>query len=150
MAIDNANFVVTREVAERTGDISNIYMTADGRYVIDARLLSRIRLTSQEYLTGLEDIEMVSREEALTLIARGGYRTGPSVTGDAAAEAVQEDGAGSSSDSSSEVLDAGDSSSEPQDDSSGSEAQAEDVTWDDEGDSGSLSEDTANEKEEEE
>lgn len=75
MATNLSFYVVPRSVAVRTGDISSVYKTADGRYVMDSRLLGRIRLTADEYLTGLQGIERISREEALTLIARGGFGT---------------------------------------------------------------------------
>lgn len=76
MAIESGYYIVSREIAVRTGDFDNRYRAADGRYVIDVRALSRIRLSPEEYVTGLAGIEKISREEAMTLIAEGGYMTG--------------------------------------------------------------------------
>ena len=75
MATNLSFYIVSRDVALRTGDIGNCYKTADGRYVMDSRRLQRIRLTGDEYINGLDGIELVSRNEALTLIAQGGYNT---------------------------------------------------------------------------
>lgn len=97
MATNLSFYIVSRDVALRTGDIGNCYKTADGRYVMDSRLLQRIRLTGDEYINGLDGIELVSRNEALTLIAQGGYNTddiekdSPDETAD---EASLEDGGG--------------------------------------------------------
>lgn len=68
-------YIVTKDVAVRTGDIDSCYKTADGRYIMDSRLLERIRLTGEEYMNGLAGVEMITRNEALTLIAKGGYET---------------------------------------------------------------------------
>lgn len=68
-------YIVTKDVAVRTGDIDSCYKTADGRYIMDSRLLQRIRLTGEEFMNGLAGVEMITRNEALTLIAKGGYET---------------------------------------------------------------------------
>lgn len=75
MATNLSFYIVPKDVALRTGDISNCYKTDDGRYVMDSRQLQRIRLTGDEYLTGLQGVELIDRNEALTLIAKGGYTT---------------------------------------------------------------------------
>lgn len=74
--IDNDNFLVTREVAERTGQRAWKYRTRDGRYIVDRKALGRIELTSGEMVTGLAGVEKITRNEALTLIAKGGYKMG--------------------------------------------------------------------------
>lgn len=75
MATNLSYYIVPHQIALRTGDIGNCYKTADGRYVMDSRLLKRIQLTGDEFLNGLNGIERISRNEALTLIAQGGYKT---------------------------------------------------------------------------
>lgn len=76
--IDSQDFLVTREVALRTGEIEYKYRTADGRFIVDARTLSRITFTSDEIINGLAGVESISHSEALTLIARNGYKMGDS------------------------------------------------------------------------
>ena len=74
--IENATFLVTSDTARRTGLTESRYRTEDGRYVMDARDLSRIRMTAYELANGLRGIEKVSTEDAKTLIARGGFKMG--------------------------------------------------------------------------
>lgn len=74
--VDSQIFLVTREVALRTGDIRYKYRTEDGRFIIDARILSRISFTSEEIVNGLSGIKKITKEEAETLIARNGYTMG--------------------------------------------------------------------------
>jgi hypothetical protein len=42
--------------------------------------LARIRLTSEEFINGLQGIESVGADEAKLLIAKGGYNMQPPVT----------------------------------------------------------------------
>ena len=74
--IDVQNYVVTREIALRTGDIRFKYRTNDGRFIVDNRTLAKIRFTSDEIVNGLDGVEKITEEEAKTLIARGGYKMG--------------------------------------------------------------------------
>lgn len=74
--IDVQNYVVTREIALRTGDIRFKYRTKDGRFIVDNRTLAKIRFTSDEIVNGLDGVEKITEEEAKTLIARGGYKMG--------------------------------------------------------------------------
>lgn len=74
--IDNDNFLVSRAVAERAGVIGQKWKTDDGRYILDRKTLSRIRLTSEEYITGLQGVERVTKEEAITLAAKAGWKMG--------------------------------------------------------------------------
>lgn len=76
MALDTATYLVTRTIAIRSGLIESRYRIADGRFVLDNKDLQRVRLTSEEYITGLQGVEKVSEEEARTLIARNGYKMG--------------------------------------------------------------------------
>lgn len=77
--VDSQDFLVTREVALRTGEIQYKYRTADGRFIVDARTLSRIRFTSEEIINGLQGIEKITHEEAETLIAKNNYQMGDDV-----------------------------------------------------------------------
>lgn len=74
--VDSQDFIVTREVALRTGEIQYKYRTDDGRFIVDARTLSRIRFTSDEMINGLQGIEKISHDEAEALIAFNGYQMG--------------------------------------------------------------------------
>lgn len=76
--LESQNYLVTRDVALRTGSIQYKYRTEDGRFIVDYRTLSRIRLTSDELLNGLKGVEEITKEEAKTLIAKGGYKMGDS------------------------------------------------------------------------
>ena len=76
--VDVQNFVVTREVALRTGDIRYKYRTKDGRFIVDNRTLSKIKFTSEEIVSGLQGIEKITEQEAKELIAKGGYKMGDS------------------------------------------------------------------------
>ncbi len=69
MALDICFYIVPEHVAIRVGDLSRFYKTADGRYIMDSRTLKRINLTKAD------NVEHISRNEALTLIAKGGYKT---------------------------------------------------------------------------
>lgn len=77
--VDSQDFLVIRDVALRTGEIQYKYRTADGRFIVDARTLSRIRFTSEEIINGLHGIEKITHEEAETLIAKNNYQMGDDV-----------------------------------------------------------------------
>lgn len=66
MAIRQKYYIITAAVARRIS--ARLYRTADGHYVADGRLLSQAGISPDD-----AGIEEVTREEALTLIARGGY-----------------------------------------------------------------------------
>lgn len=85
MAVNSAQYLVTREIAQRTGELQNHYRTADGRFILDSRAMSLIRLTPDEYVTGIEGVERITEEQAMTLIAKGGY-----MLGDTEAETVED------------------------------------------------------------
>lgn len=74
--IDNTFYLVERDVAVRSGLLNSRYRTLDGRYVLDSKDLSRIRLRSDEFENGLSGIERISPEDAKTLIAKGGFKVG--------------------------------------------------------------------------
>lgn len=76
MALDTAFYLVTRDIAIRSGLVDVRYRTLDGRFILDNKDLSRVRLTTDEYVNGLKGVEKISEAEAQTLIAQGGYKKG--------------------------------------------------------------------------
>lgn len=76
MALDTAFYLVTRDIAIRSGLVSVRYRTLDGRFILDNKDLSRVRFTTDEYISGLKGVEKISESEAKTLIAQGGFRKG--------------------------------------------------------------------------
>lgn len=76
MALDTAFYLVTRDIAIRSGLVDVRYRTLDGRFILDNKDLSRVRFTTDEYVSGLAGVEKISESEAQTLIAQGGYKKG--------------------------------------------------------------------------
>ena len=76
MALDTAFYLVTRDIAIRSGLVDVRYRTLDGRFILDNKDLSRVRFTTDEYISGLKGVEKISESEAQTLIAQGGYKKG--------------------------------------------------------------------------
>ena len=76
MALDSATYLVTREIAIRSGVVNNRYRIADGRFVLSNKDLSLVRLTSDEFVTGLQGVEKVSEAEAQRLIAENRFQRG--------------------------------------------------------------------------
>ena len=74
--MDSATYLVTQEIAERSGLIDTRYRIADGRFVLNDRDLARVRFTPDEYISGLQGVEKVSTQEAELLIARNNYTMG--------------------------------------------------------------------------
>lgn len=72
MAMDYALYLVSEEIATRSGVIESRYRVSDGRFVLDSKDLSRIRFTIEEYIHGLDGVEMVDAERAKTLISANG------------------------------------------------------------------------------
>lgn len=92
--LDTAHYLVTRSIAERCGVISRRYRTADGRYIIDNKDLARVRLTSEEYITGLQGVEKITESQAKKLIIDGHFAMGAeseAVTTEAAAPVLTEE-----------------------------------------------------------
>ena len=79
MALATQLYLVTRDIAIRSGLIESRYRITDGRFVLDNKDLSRVRFTPDEYISGLAGVEKVSGEEAETLIAQNGYQMGEEV-----------------------------------------------------------------------
>lgn len=76
MALDTAFYLVTRDIAIRSGLVDVRYRTLDGRFILDNKDLSRVRFTTDEYISGLKGVEKITEAEAQTLIAQGGYKKG--------------------------------------------------------------------------
>lgn len=77
--LETATYLVTKEIAMRSGLIQSRYRVADGRFVLNNRDLSRVRFTPDEYINGLEGVEKVSSEYAKTLIRQNNFRIGAEV-----------------------------------------------------------------------
>lgn len=75
--MDAATYLVSEEIALRSGLIESRYRIADGRYVLNDRDLARIRFTADEYISGLPGVEKTTSQAAGTLIARNNYQLGP-------------------------------------------------------------------------
>jgi hypothetical protein len=76
MAFETATYLVTRDIAVRSGLIESRYRIKDGRFVLNNRDLSRVRFTIDEYINGLSGVEKVSAEEAKTLIRQNNFAIG--------------------------------------------------------------------------
>ena len=81
MALDTAFYLVTSDIAKRSGLYGKRYIAPDGRFILDNKDLSRVRFTTDEYISGLAGVERIaSQAEAQALIAAGGYNMTPSDT----------------------------------------------------------------------
>lgn len=80
MAFNNAIYLVSRDIAIRSGLIQIRYRIADGRFVLNNKDLSYVRFTPDEYIDGLKGVERTSEEIAARLIAENGYKMGDDVT----------------------------------------------------------------------
>lgn len=76
MALEIAFYLVSEDIAKRSGLILERYRTADFRWVLDSKDLGRVRFTPDEYISGLKGVEKTTEEEAATLIAENGYKMG--------------------------------------------------------------------------
>lgn len=77
--LDTAIYLVTKDIALRSGLINSRYRIADGRFVLDNKDLSRVRFTTDEYINGLSGVEKTDELTAKTLIAQNGYKMGEEV-----------------------------------------------------------------------
>lgn len=68
-------YLVSKELAERTGFDKQRYVTKDGRYIVNDRDLRIARLTEQEK----EAAEPITKEQSRQLISENGYKTGNSI-----------------------------------------------------------------------
>jgi len=76
MALDSTRFLVTKDIAIRSGLVNYRYRIVGGRFVLDNKDLSCVRFTTDEYINGLEGVEKVDDETAQRLIAENGYQMG--------------------------------------------------------------------------
>ena len=138
--VENVIYLATEEVVKRAGVYETAYMVADGRFIIDNKDIRRIRLTGEEYLTGIAGIERITEHEAELLISENGYRR----SGDAVPESTQQPAEPSLSSSS-------DGGTEELQESSSSDGGSEEQYTDDpsSSDEGSSSSDTDTNQEEE-
>lgn len=74
--VDAATYLVTRDIAERSGMIATRYRTKDGRFILNDRDLSHVRFSSEEYITGLQGVEQITDAKASKLIKANGYQMG--------------------------------------------------------------------------
>jgi hypothetical protein len=74
--VDLSIYVVTQEIAIRSGVIETHYRTKDGRFILNSRDLSRIRLVGDEFVNGLDGVESITEQEADRLISEGGFKMG--------------------------------------------------------------------------
>lgn len=76
MAFEAANYLVTRDIALRSGFISTRHRTKDGYFILNDRDLSCVRFTVDEYVNGLSGVEKISKAEAKKLIRENNYAIG--------------------------------------------------------------------------
>ena len=74
--LETATYLVTKEIAIRSGLVDSRYRIADGRFVLNNRDLSRVRFEPDEYINGLEGVEKVTHERAKTLIRQNNFAIG--------------------------------------------------------------------------
>lgn len=72
----SADFTVSVEVAQRAGLYGKRYLTPEGRVVLSEADLRLVRMTPEEYVTGIDAV-LITREEKKLLISQGGYRMLP-------------------------------------------------------------------------
>ena len=74
--LETAFYLVTRDIALRSGLIDSRHRVKDGRFVLNDRDLARIRLSTDEYVSGLNGIEKITNSEAKELIKENKYALG--------------------------------------------------------------------------
>lgn len=68
-------FLVKPDIAERAGVIDSRYHTTDGLLVLNEQDMGRVRLTPEEYQTGVVE-RIVDEAEATNLIEEAGRKMG--------------------------------------------------------------------------
>ena len=81
-------FLVKPDIAERAGVMDSRYHTSDGLMVLNEQDMGRLRLTPEEYQTGVVE-RIVDEAEATNLIEEAGRKMGRLVE-DAPAEGAEE------------------------------------------------------------
>lgn len=89
--VENAFYLVSAEIARRSGLINERYRTKNGRYVLDYKDLQRVTFIPEEYVSGLEGVEMITASQAKQEIIDGGYTMGEPVVEVPASETVSEE-----------------------------------------------------------
>ena len=74
--IESTTFLVTEDIARRSGTIDFRYRTADNHFILGNKDLQRVRFTTEEYLNGLQGIEQITKERADELIKENNYQMG--------------------------------------------------------------------------
>lgn len=89
--LETATYLVTKEIAIRSGLVDSRYRIADGRFVLNNRDLSRVRFEPDEYVNGLEGVEKVTPERAKTLIRQNNFAIGLEVVEEQQETAIVDD-----------------------------------------------------------
>ena len=91
MAVENAIYLTSEDIARRAGVYDTAYVTSDLRFILGIMDLKRVRFEAEEYINGLAGVEKVTLEEAEALITENGYRRIADMTdeGDKEEEEVQ-------------------------------------------------------------
>lgn len=89
--LETATYLVTKEIAIRSGLVDSRYRIADGRFVLNNRDLSRVRFEPDEYINGLEGVEKVTPERAKTLIRQNNFAIGLEVVEEQQETAIVDD-----------------------------------------------------------
>lgn len=76
--VESATYLVTTDIAKRSGLIDVRYRVADGRFVLDNKDLERVRFTASEYVSGLAGVEEIPFAQARQLIRENGFVMGMS------------------------------------------------------------------------
>lgn len=74
--VDSSIYLVTEDIALRSGLINSRYRVADGRFILNRKDLARIRMTSDEMINGFQGVERISHDEALLLIGKNKHTMG--------------------------------------------------------------------------
>lgn len=72
--LENTIYLVSEDVAKRAGVYNVAYVTKDRRFLLDAADIRRVSLRGDEYIHGLSDVEILSKDEAAELIRENKYR----------------------------------------------------------------------------
>jgi len=66
-------YTASEDLARRACLIGKRYKTADGRYILSTKDLMNIRFSAEEYVNGI-DVVQVTEQEAQALIQANGYK----------------------------------------------------------------------------
>lgn len=91
MAVENAIYLTSEDIARRAGVYETAYVTTDLRFILDIMDMKRVRFEAEEYINGLDGIERVTLEEAERLIAENKSRRIADMTEEPEPEAESEE-----------------------------------------------------------